>query len=106
MARLPKTKNGDARAVPLSARAVELLRLLPGRRPFTISSASLDTLFRKARDRAGVADLHFHDSRGEAITRLARKLDLMELCDMIGHRDPKSLLFYYKASPERTAAKL
>lgn len=37
VARLPKTKNGDAREVALSARAAELLRLLPAARPFTIS---------------------------------------------------------------------
>lgn len=106
VARLPKTKNGDAREVALSARAVELLRLLPASRPFTISSASLDALFRKARDRAGIADLHFHDSRGEAITRLAKRLDVLELARMIGHRDLNSLMFYYRASAEEIAAKL
>lgn len=106
VARLPKTKNGEARDVPLSARAVELLRLLPALRPFTISAASLDALFRKARDRAGIVDLHFHDSRGEAITRLSKRLDVLELARMIGHRDLNSLMFYYRASAEEVARKL
>ena len=38
---------------------------------FTISSASLDALFRKARQRLMIDDLHFHDARAEALTLLA-----------------------------------
>lgn len=112
VALLPKTKNGEAREVPLSARAVELLRLLPGR--FTISSASLDTLFRKARDRAKVIGLHFHDTRGEAITRLAGMrnadgnltLSIYELARIVGHRRLDSLLFYYHSSAADIAKRL
>ena len=45
-----------------------------------------------------VADLHFHDARHEAITRLARKIDVLDLARMIGHRDPRSLMVYYNAT--------
>ncbi len=110
VARLPQTKNGTARAVPLSKAAIALLPCLPAGEPdaqaFGLSSETLDTLFRRARIKAGIADLHFHDSRHEAITRLARKLDVLDLARMIGHRDIKQLMTYYNATPAEIAARL
>ncbi|MGG6879605.1 UNVERIFIED_CONTAM: tyrosine-type recombinase/integrase, partial [Pseudomonas aeruginosa] len=83
--------NGDARKVPLSSRAVTLLRVLvdaAGKRQnlFTLTSGSADTLFRKVRDRQKIDGLNFHDTRHEATTRLARKLDVLDLARMTGHR--------------------
>ena len=98
---LEMTKNGDRRQVPLSKRAVQLLRMLP-EGVFTVSSQTCDALFRKHRP----SGLHFHDSRSEGITRLAKKLDVLDLARMIGHRDVKSLLIYYAESAEAIAAKL
>ena len=49
---------------------------------------------------------YFHDSRAEAIWRLSKKLDVMELARVIGHRDLKSLLIYYDASADELSAKL
>lgn len=106
---LDKTKNGDARDVPLSKEAVRLFKLLVpyGGRMFQVRSASLDVLFRKARDRAKLHDLHFHDTRREAATRLSKKLQPMELAAMTGHRDLKTLLkVYYAPSPSEAARKL
>lgn len=55
VARLTHTKNGRPREVPLSSEAVRLLGLLPELDPvFGLSSAQLDVLFRKVRDKAGV----------------------------------------------------
>lgn len=106
--RLPKTKNGDERHVPLSTRAREILSLLPKNEGpvFGLESALRDALFRKARDRAEIPNLHFHDSRAEAIWRLSKKLDVMELARVIGHRDLRSLLIYYQTSADDLAAKL
>lgn len=104
VARLGLTKNGSRRDVPLSTRAVELYNLLPG--GFTVSSATLDVLFRKARDRAGLEDLTFHDSRHTAITRLADKLDVLELARMTGHKNPKSLMVYYNKPASEIAKRL
>lgn len=78
---------------------------------FDISSKSLDVLFRRARDAAipvcpSIATLRFHDSRSEAITRLSRKLEVLELARAVGHRDPRSLMFYYSTSAEDLAKKL
>lgn len=112
--RLKLTKNGDARNVPLSRRAVQLLQQLSvdADKPcFNLKSSSMDTLWRRARTHAAkecpsVVTLHFHDARHEAVTRLARKLDVLDLARMIGHRDPRSLMIYYNASATDIANRL
>ena len=105
---LPRTKNGDARDVPLSKRAVEILRAMPlGFGPvFQLDAAARDALWRKARAKTTHRDIHFHDSRAEAIWRLSKKLDVLELARVIGHRDINSLLIYYRASASAIARKL
>lgn len=110
VAHLPASinKNGLKRDVPLSARALELLALLPdnGDEYFSMTSEQLDALFRKGRDMTLVGDLTFHDSRHLAITRLARKLNILELARMVGHRDLKTLQIYYNETAEEIAKKL
>lgn len=105
VAHLPMTKNGSARDVPLSAAALALLAELPETEGplFDINSANLDTLFRRVRDKAEIKDLRFHDSRHEAVTRLAKKLDVLALARMIGHKDIKMLQIYYNESAEDIA---
>lgn len=101
------TKNGTKRDVPLSIRAAELLALLPNQAPvFGISAATLDVLFRKARDRCLIEGLTFHDSRHEAITRLAKKLGVLDLARMVGHRDLNQLNTYYNESAADMVARL
>jgi integrase len=106
---LPETKNGDSRDVALSTRAVELLQKMQGVDPvtvFTVTPASRDALFRKARDACKIKDLHFHDSRANAITALSKKLDIHDLARMIGHRDYKSLAIYYRKTASDIAKSL
>jgi integrase len=104
---LPKTKNGTSRDVGLSPEAVRLLEELPRQDPvFGLRSPQLDALWRKLRDRAGVEDLHFHDSRHEAITRLARKLDVLSLARMVGHRNLNQLNAYYNETAKDLAKRL
>lgn len=105
---LPATKNGDLREVPLSARAREILGALDrsGDTVFGLTAQIRDVLWRRARDAAGVDDLHFHDSRAEAIWRLSKKLDVMELARVIGHRDLRSLMLYYQTSADELADRL
>lgn len=100
------SKNETKRSVPLSPRAQEILALLPEETLFELSSSQLDALFRKARDRSGIEDLKFHDTRHEAITRLAQKLEVLDLARMTGHRDINELLTYYNASPKEIAERL
>lgn len=42
----------------------------------------------------GIEDLHFHDSRHEACTRLARKVGVMELARIVGHSNSKQTMVY------------
>ncbi len=105
---LPKTKNGDARHVPLSRRACEILRCLPlGFGPiFQVDAAMRDALWRKVRDKTPHKEVHFHDSRAEAIWRLSKKLDILQLARVIGHRDLKSLMIYYNEPASEIARRL
>lgn len=105
-----KTKHltKQDRQIPLTREAVKLLEQVSGRkRFFTISSASLDTLFRKARAQALIEDLHFHDARAEALTRLSRRVDVMTLAKISGHVDLRILQnTYYRETAEQIAARL
>ncbi|KVP11998.1 hypothetical protein WJ85_17370 [Burkholderia ubonensis] len=108
---LDQTKNGFARDVAMSSRAreiVEEVRPVTGDKAtvFEVAAASLDALFRKARNSCGIIDLHFHDTRHEAITRLAKKLDVLDLARMVGIRDLKILMVYYNEAAHDMAARL
>jgi integrase len=105
----PKTKNGDKRDVPLSSFAVQILEALPrdaGQPCFMMDDGQRDANWRKWRDQAALDDLHFHDTRAEGVWRLSKKLDVLQLARVIGHRDLKSLLIYYRESATDMAGKL
>ena len=128
-AHLPDTKNGDARTVPLSTTAVALLgRLRPharDERVFPTTPAAFQKGFWRAvergreqylKDRAAagqrpdesfLVDVHFHDMRHEAASRLADKLsNVLELSAVTGHRDLRMLKRYYHPRAEDIAKKL
>jgi integrase len=110
VAHLPASanKNGIKRDVPLNARAIEILNLLPPSDDtcFGITAASLDALFRKAKGNASIDDMTFHDSRHEAITRLAKKLNVLELARTVGHKNLNELQTYYNETAAELAKKL
>lgn len=110
VATLTETKNGTKRKVPLSTRAVQLLELLPrteeGNTRFGITAKSLDALFRKAKTRAAISDAMFHDTRHLAMTRLAKKLNVLDLARLVGHRDLRQLQVYYNEIAETIATRL
>lgn len=93
---VPKTKNDHPRDVPLSKAAIRILRQLPVGH-FDITPALLDALWRKAKGKTCVEGLRFHDLRREALTRLSKKLPVLELAKISGHRDLKILLNTYYA---------
>lgn len=104
-AKLYNTKNGTDREVPLSQAAIRILDQLPkdSESVFGLTTSSLDAVFRKMRDKCGIENLHFHDTRHEAITRLAKKLDVLPLARMVGHKDLKMLQIYYNEKAEELA---
>lgn len=102
-----------SRNVPLTARAMELLDQLlssmPPKQPYIVGvrDGLRDALWRRARDRAGVEDLHFHDAKHEAATRLAKYIDVLALSHAIGTKDVKLLRdTYYNNDASRSAALL
>lgn len=99
------------RNVPLTTEAIRILRQLGevknGASVFRITSgASIDAIFRKAKAKALIEDLHFHDTRHEAITRLAKKIDVLDLARAVGHKDLRQLMTYYNETASQIAAKL
>lgn len=127
-AHLPDTKNGAPRTVPLSSRAVAILANIPRSivgRVFPITPMALRKGFIRALDRARekykedcaetgqkpelsfLSDVHFHDTRHEAASRLAEKLsNVLELSAVTGHKDLRMLKRYYHPRAEDLAKKL
>lgn len=109
--KLLTTKSGKPREVPLSPvgrRLVERMRGWDETLVFGIKAQTLDALFRKYRDRAGLTGFTFHDARHTAATRLARsrRVDVLELCKILGWRDPKQAMTYFNPSVSQLAARL
>ena len=97
-AHLPKTKNGEARTVPLSSRAVTVLDALPRSmdgRVFGTTYEGIHQAFVRACKRAGIDDLRFHDLRHEATSRLFEKgLNPMQVAAITGHKTLQMLKRY------------
>jgi integrase len=108
IAKLPITKNGFARDVPLSNEAIRILEQvrMDTESVFNLRTDQIDALFRKAKQRALIDDLHYHDTRAEAITRLAKKVDILTLARISGHRDMRMLQIYYRESVEDIAKRI
>jgi len=97
------------REVPLSTVAMGIIEQCKGidkEFVFKISTSQLDSLFRKAKGLVDIDDLHFHDTRHLAITRLASKLEVLELARIVGHKDLKMLLVYYNKKASDLVSKL
>jgi integrase len=107
---LTVTKNGEPRSVPLSTKAVLILEGLPkviGGMVFPVSASALKGAWERACARAGISDLHFHDLRHEATSRIALKLpNLIELASVTGHKDVRMLGRYYHPRAAELALKL
>ena len=107
---LPDTKNGDSRMVPLSTAAVQVLEGLPKHISgivIPVKFFSLDAAYKRARKRAGLQEVRFHDLRRTAITRMAEKLpNVIELAAVSGHKSLTVLKNYYRPSAKELAQKL
>lgn len=104
-----REKGLHTRKVPLSVKARTLINQRRGIDPvmvFTVTRDAASKAFQRARTDAKHPTVHFHDARSEAITRLSKRLDILQLAKMVGHRDPRSLMMYYAETPESIADKL
>ena len=111
MALLRETKNGEARAVPLSSDAVAVLKGLPvdiKGLVFPMPRRTLYSAFSRACERAGIADLTFHDLRHEALSRLAERGDfsVLELAAVSGHKTLQMLKRYTHLQATKLAEKM
>jgi integrase len=103
------TKNGKPRDVPLSPVArvlIERMRGFDSESVFGLQTQSLDALFRRARERAGLSGFTFHDSRHSAATRISRLVDVLTLCKIFGWTKTDQALTYYNPSASSIALRL
>ena len=102
---IPLTKTDTPRTIPLSSRAVVSLReqisisgnIAPIRETplFSLLPDSLSQAFRRLCRRLDIQNLHFHDLRHEATSRLFEKgLNPVEVATITGHKDTKMLMRY------------
>lgn len=107
---LELTKNGESRVVPLSQKAIEVIKGLPkshNGRLFPISATALRKAFERACETANILGLRFHDLRHTATTRISNKIpNLVELAAITGHKDVRMLARYYHPRAEALALKL
>ena len=116
---LPYTKNGTMRDVPLSNLAIQVLRhnMKPKNegKVFGYSPSGIKSTWRGLCQNSGLIDLHFHDLRHEAISRLFEKgLDMLEVSTISGHKSLSMLKRYthlqayklvHKLDPKKRGAK-
>ena len=106
---IPSTKTDTPRSIPLSTEAVTVLRaqlrasqsesggVIPLLEPtvFDYKPRGLSGEFLKLCRRKGIHDLHFHDLRHEATSRLFEKgLNPVEVATITGHKDTRMLMRY------------
>jgi len=107
---LPMTKNGDERTVPLSPKAIELLKQLSPKCSGKVFSYQCDPItraFAKVRSRAGITGLRFHDLRHEATSRLFEKgLGAADIKLITGHKTYEMLDRYTHLSARNISEKL
>jgi integrase len=106
---IPSTKNDQSRTIPLSSQALTALRgqLRASQRlfggvislvestVFDYKPRGLSGEFLKLCRRKGIENLHFHDLRHEATSRLFEKgLNPVEVATITGHKDTRMLVRY------------
>ena len=104
------------RDVPLTEAAQLIARDMDGRmcsgKLFGLTAAQIDSNFRILRTKAGGDGYTFHDSRHNAATAWAKRLNgegargVLILCRMFGWTDVKMALLYFNESAESVAGKL
>lgn len=97
------------RDVPLTTKALRLINKMRGFDPVTVFGVkvnTLDTLFRRARDRAGLSGFVFHDTRHTAATWLAQDLHVLDLCKAFGWSNTTRALTYYNPKASDIAKRI
>lgn len=110
MVYLHDTKNGTARTVPLSSRAVAAIEALPRLHSPFLLNMHADTVtydFVQACKACEIEGLRFHDLRHEATSRLFEKgFNMMEVSTITGHKTLSMLKRYTHLKPSDLLARL
>lgn len=111
IAHLPETKNGTKRDVPLSVKARDAIIRLGVKtegKVFSYTSEGLKSSWRFMLIKLGIENLHFHDLRHEAVSRLFEldTLDMMEIAAISGHKSLSMLKRYTHLKVNRLVRKL
>ena len=105
------TKTRVQRVIPLTPRALEILRKIPRSidgRVFPMSINNFNRGWRAICKNAGIKNLHWHDLRRESISRLLESGLSISECQMFsGHKTISLMIKTYTAhNPETVAKKL
>jgi len=102
---IPLTKNGDERTIPLTKRALYILKNT--QLPFPMSANAVRLAWDRLKKKGNIKDLHFHDLRHEAISRFFEKgLSIPEVALISGHKDVRMLFRYTHLKAEDILRKL
>lgn len=98
------TKNGSPiHTVPIHPRLRTAIKLLP----MDIGRPTFAAAYHRARVRAGLPHIHFHDLRHSTASELVNAgVDLYTVGQVLGHKDPRSTKRYAHLSTETKAAAL
>jgi len=107
-ASLYDTKNGEDRRVPLTRRCIEVVQTVPqtDEQVFPISATCLRLAWNRARKKAVITDLRFHDLRHEAVSRFFEMgMSVPEVALISGHKDVRQLFRYTHLNPSNVFKK-
>lgn len=106
---LETSKNGSRKFVPLSELAEDILRRIEGNEDsptfFTVRPRYITDEVKKARNKLGIDNVRFHDTRHEGTTRLAKIFNNpADLSKITGHKDINTMVkVYYNPDVEELA---
>lgn len=110
---VPMTKNGQAKAIPLTRKARDIIKLMsPSKgddgKIFTYTSNGFKSAWRTAVKKLNIDDLHFHDLRHEAISRFYElgTLTDLEISTISGHKSLAMLKRYAHIKSSYLAKKI
>ena len=108
---LYETKNSEDRVVPLSSKAIMILKSMPRRldgKVFPLTRDTLKSWWKTAKKKAKIKDFRWHDLRRVACSRLFEKgLGVEQVQAISGHKDPTILLnTYTRVDPGKLVKRL
>jgi integrase len=106
---IPETKTDRPRLIPLTKKALEIITSRANgaydSAVFGVSGRWITYYFTRLCARAQVSDLHFHDLRHEALSRLNEKgLSAFDIKLISGHKTTENLDVYIQSDLDRVAA--